>query len=164
MSARSLTDSSAPCLSQLARNTSSSANSGPASRPFCRSWIISTPAPSTASRNSGRSPCRSRASVHRYSRDAASLARRSPGTGVTPCPAQRRRASERERLRAPVHLGPATLRHGLDRGARKRLVVGEQPAQGLQVVESAVEQQRERPGQALDDLITVEERTGDSQR
>jgi hypothetical protein len=50
---------------------------------------------------------------------------------------------------------------GVDRGARKRLVRGEQPAKGFLVLEPAVVQHRERPGQALDDLLAVDEGGGD---
>ena len=52
-------------------------SSSRASRPFSRSWMMSTPAPSTASRNGTRSPRDRRASVHRYSRAPASRVRRS---------------------------------------------------------------------------------------
>ena len=76
-SARSLTASSAPCAAHARRNTSRYRSSWPASRPFCRNWTMSTPLLSTSSRNRGRSPWRSRASVHRYSRAAASRSRRS---------------------------------------------------------------------------------------
>ena len=64
-SARSLTASSAPCRRAASANTSSSASSSRASRPFSRSCTMSTPPRSAASRNSARSPRSRRASVHR---------------------------------------------------------------------------------------------------
>src|SRR5690606_34006175 len=68
--------SSAPCRSQAARKISRYSISCRASRSFWRSWTMSTPPASTASRKSGRSPCRVRASVQRYRRARSSRARR----------------------------------------------------------------------------------------
>src|ERR1019366_577747 len=72
--------------------------------------------------------------------------------------------SERERLRAPVDLGGPVLGDCLDRRPRQRLVGGEQPPQRLHRVESAIEEQRQRAGQAPDDLVALEERSRDAQR
>src|ERR1700733_13417938 len=67
------------------------------------------------------------------------------------------RALERQRLGAAVDLGAAVGVERVDRGAREGRVGGEEPAEGLFVGETAVEQDRERPAQALDDLVAVEE-------
>src|SRR6185437_16790815 len=64
---------------------------------------------------------------------------------------------ERQRLRAAVDLGAATGVEGRDRGAGKRVVRGEQPAERLVVLETAVEQHRQRARQPLDDRSAVEE-------
>ena len=68
---------------------------------------------------------------------------------------------EGQRLGAAVDLGAAVLVQRLDRRAGKRLIGREQPAEGFLVVEPAVEQDRQRAGQALDDLLAVKERGGD---
>src|SRR6516162_1314743 len=73
-------------------------------------------------------------------------------------------ASERQRLGPPVHLGTAVLGDRLDRRAGQRLVCGEQPAQGLGLVEAAVEEQGECAVQAPDDLAAVEEGRGHAER
>src|SRR5580693_9568854 len=62
-----------------------------------------------------------------------------------------------QRLRAAVDLGAAVGVERVDRGAREGRVGGEEPAKGLFVGETAVEQDRERPAEALDDLVAVEE-------
>ena len=51
-------------------------------RALARSWMMSTPPANTASRKLSRSPCRSRASVHRYS-PAASRAEPANAVGRT---------------------------------------------------------------------------------
>ena len=62
---------------QAAPNTSSSASSSLASRPFSRSCTMSTPPPRTASRNAGRSPWARRPPVHKYNRESARRERKS---------------------------------------------------------------------------------------
>src|SRR5689334_16763259 len=64
---------------------------------------------------------------------------------------------EREGLRAPVHFGAAVLDDRVDRRAGQRVVGREQPAERLQLVEAAVEEQGQRSAQALDDLMAVQE-------
>ena len=64
----------------------------------------------------------------------------------------------RHGLGPAVDLGAAVPGDRLDRRARQRVVLGEQPGEGLDLVEPAVEQQRQRAVQALDDLAAVQER------
>ena len=68
---------------------------------------------------------------------------------------------DRERLGAAVDLAAPIAADRLDRRAGERLVLGEQPAQRGGFVESAVEEQGQRPVQALDDLRAIEERGRD---
>src|ERR1700722_19579401 len=68
---------------------------------------------------------------------------------------------EGQGLGAAVDLGATAGVEGRDRGTRQRVVRGEQPAESLAVVESAVEQDGQRPRQALDDLGAVDEGGGD---
>src|ERR1700722_2107676 len=68
---------------------------------------------------------------------------------------------ERQGLGAAVDLGAAVRVERVDGGAREGRVGGEEPAEGLFVGETAVEQDRERAAQALDDLIAVQERGRD---
>ena len=121
---------------------------------------MSTPAPSTASRNAARSPWRSRASVHRYSRAR---------------PASRRGAARPSRARSPEAQNasawarrftsvPRCCGDRLDRRARQRVVRGEQPAQRLVVREAAVDQQGQRAVQPAHDLVAVQERGRHAER
>src|SRR5215813_11952244 len=83
--------------------------------------------------------------------------------GAAEVPA-RVRPSEREGLCPAVHLGPAVLGHRLDRRTGERFVSREKPAQRLRLVEAAVEEHGERPMQALEDVVPVQERGGYAQR
>ena len=92
----------------------------------------------------------------------ADPARRSATGEVKPVRAVRGALGlERQRLGAAVDLGAAASVEGRDRGPGQRLVRGEQPAEGFLVTEPAVEQDRQRPRQPLDDLVSVEERGRD---
>lgn len=87
--------------------------------------------------------------------------RRTPLGARAPAGVDWRGELEGQRLGAAVDLGAAVLVKRLDRRAGKRVVGREQPAESFLIVESAVEQDRQRAGQALDDLPAVEERGGD---
>src|SRR5262249_15628778 len=76
--------------------------------------------------------------------------------GAAEVPA-RARPSEREGLCPAVHLGPAVLGHRLDRRTGERFVSREKPAQRLRLVEAAVEEHGERPMQALEDVVPVQD-------
>src|SRR6516164_6669130 len=72
--------------------------------------------------------------------------------------------SERQRLRPAVHFGAPVLGHRLDRRARQRVIGREQPAQRLRLVEAAVEEHGQRPVQALEDVVAVQEGGGYAHR
>src|SRR5215213_4176609 len=69
--------------------------------------------------------------------------------------------SERHRLGPPSHFGAPVLPQRVDRSARQRLVLGEQPGDDLPVVVAAVVEHGQHPGDTLDNEAAVEERSRD---
>ena len=72
--------------------------------------------------------------------------------------------SDGERLGAALHLRAAILAQGLRGSAGQGGVGGEEPLDHLFVREAVVPQERQGAGQALDDLVPVDEGGGDVQR
>src|SRR4051794_4313442 len=72
--------------------------------------------------------------------------------------------SDGERLGPALHLCAPVLAQGLRGGAGQAVVGGEEPLQHLLVGEAVVPQERQGAAEALDDLVPVDEGSGDVQR
>src|SRR3954447_26945578 len=68
---------------------------------------------------------------------------------------------ERQRLCPAGDLGVPVVAQGLDRGAGQRLVVPEEPVEGLLVAEAAVPQDSQQSGQVLEYAAVLQEVRGD---